>query len=146
MTNRPLIINDEVRAKIAEAIKRAEANPLPLAYIKSAAVPAYTVDLKLSERKPGFERPESENVLIPVGFRVAFSIEEQPVGMCGHLSISVDNPRKVPHPEAVKMIANEYGLKVKTLADPNITVWFEEFEPGHRAINLVALWKPGAIQ
>lgn len=36
---------------------------------------------------------ENPNYLVelPMGFRVVYSVEEQPMGLCRHLSISVDN-------------------------------------------------------
>lgn len=140
---RVLVIDAAARAAIAEAIKRAEAHPLPLEFIRAGAVEPGKAELKLADRKPGFARPASEQVIIPHGYRVAFSIEEQPIGLCGHLSISVDAHGKLPSPEAVSMIAKEYGITWPGAADA--TTWLEEFEPGHRAVNLVALRRPAGV-
>jgi hypothetical protein len=72
-------------------------------------------------------------VLIPNGFRVVYSIEEQPIGWCGHLSVSVDSPEKVPGIPAVEAIMAEFGMG----KDINncLNVWIEETEP--RAVNVL---------
>lgn len=131
---RPLVINDQVRAQIAEAIKKAEQHPVPIAFLMTAGIEDKP-NVSLADRKPGFERPASELVIIPFGYHVAYSIEEQPIGLCGHLSISVDKPGMTPAPEAVVMIAEEYGIKFPSKMTK---FWVEEFDPGHHAINLVS--------
>lgn len=135
---RPLIINAETRAAIAGAIKRAEAHPLPLAFVAAGAVEPAKTELRLADRKPGFERPASELVVIPHGYHVAFSVEEQPTGLCNHLSVSVDALGKLPSPEAVSLIAEEYGM---TMVLGDTAIWLEEFEPGHQAVNVVTVRK-----
>lgn len=47
----------------------------------------------------------------PDGFKVVYSVEEQPVGWCKHLSVSVASTDKLPHIEAVKIIMKEFDLK-----------------------------------
>lgn len=127
---RVLYIDEAKRAEIEEAVRRAEAKPIPFATLAGAILPDRDV-IALADRKPGFERPASEHVLIPRGYRAAFSIEEQPVGLCLHLSISVDKKGKVPNEHAVKEIAAAYGI---TSFD---RVWLEEFDPGHHAVNII---------
>jgi hypothetical protein len=75
------------------------------------------------------------NVILPRGYRVALTFEEQPLGMCKHLSISVDEPGSLPNPHAVAMICHEYGMRFPPLG----RMWLEEFAKGHSAINLVDL-------
>jgi hypothetical protein len=133
---RPLAINDEVRMAIRAAVKRARQHPIDLKTVEAAALsfPQRLVDIKLSDRKPGWIRPQSENVLIPHGYRAAVSFEEQPIGLCIHLSVSVDAQGMLPNELAFNLIAEEFGV-YKTKA---FRVWIEEYEPGYRAINLVA--------
>src|SRR5262245_43532071 len=100
---RPLIIDDKTRAELKAANKRAEANPISAAVLKAGAVAPTKHEIKLSDRKPGFERPPSEHILIPVGYRVAVSVEEQPFGLARHISISVEKRGKTPNPAAVEM-------------------------------------------
>jgi hypothetical protein len=133
---RILIINDEIRAKIAKIVAYAEAHPIPWEVLCEAALGEKVKHLKLTDRKPGFERPPSQHLLIPVGFRAAFSVEEQPVGWLHHLSVSVDKLGKLPSVEAVREISLAYGMKNWD------RVWTEEFDPGHNAINILELYRP----
>jgi hypothetical protein len=140
MNMRALIITSEIRAQIAAAVARAEAKPIPFSVLREGALREEVKHLKLIDRKPGFERPPSEHLLIPIGYRASISIEEQPAGFCRHLSISVDQPGKLPSVEAVKMIAEAYGIKEWD------KVWFEEFDPGHSAINILELYQPRELR
>lgn len=76
----------------------------------------------------------NQTIPLPVGYLVTFSIEDgHGAGRCFHLSVSVDNPKKLPSPEAVWMIAEAYGF-YGSLRD---TVhWIETLKQG-RAINVV---------
>jgi hypothetical protein len=129
---RVLAIGPIEQAAIQAAVERARARPIPWAQLKDFVVSGDRSEVNLGDRKPGFERIQSENVLIPQGYRAAISFEEQPAGIMRHLSVSVDTPGRVPSMEAVKMIAKEFGFNFKTG-----TGWVEEFEPGHHAINLI---------
>ena len=69
--------------------------------------------LKLEDRKPGFERLPSQHIILRGGYRCAYSVEQQPAGMCSHLSISVEGRAKkgqMPSVPAVQMIAEEFGV------------------------------------
>ena len=129
---RVLAINAEIREAIAKLMAEAKRNPISLDFIKAQAMPDKD-DITLKDRKPGFERPPSSHISIPYGYRAAYSVEEQPPGLCGHLSISVDQPGMLPHPAAIKAIAEAFGI------DAPIRMWLEEFDPGHRAVNLISL-------
>jgi hypothetical protein len=133
-----LLIDRDVQTRIAAALAFARAHPLPLSVVRAGAVLPDRPMLSLQDRKPGFERPPGANVLIPVGYRAAVSIEEQPAGMCIHVSISVDRPGKLPSREAVAMIADAFGL---TRIDSR---WLEEFEPGKHAVNVLQVIGEGA--
>jgi len=56
------------------------------------------------------------------GYRVVFSYEEQPVGLCAHMSISIESGH-APHPAAVETIMEEFGMG-KNLRDC-LQVWIE---------------------
>jgi hypothetical protein len=135
--NRPLIITDEARRQATAAIERALKHPIPLDVIKQLAVPLDQKMLTLEDRKKaGAEkviRPASEHVLIPYGYRASISFEHQPDGLARHLSVSVDTPGRVPTPEAVEMIAKVFGFRMQGIG----SVWLEEFDPGHHAVNVV---------
>jgi hypothetical protein len=133
-----LIIGRTERDRIAEMIAYAKSHPVT--FDVGSGLVSDTKLLKLKDRPPGYERPPSQHMEFPGGYRAAFSIEAQPVGFCAHLSISVfGRPRKgmMPSLEAVKMIAEEFGISW-----PPDKGWTEEFEPGEYAINLVSLYAP----
>lgn len=143
MRSRPLIID----AVIEEAVKRQIALARESGFISadnaeklSAGIPSTTTTLTLEETaasqalRDTLNIPEPVSLTIPVGFDVALSFEEQPHGMCMHISISVDDATLLPNPIAIEMILKLYGL-----TPPFDLVWEEEFQPGHFAINIVAL-------
>ena len=134
MSSGVLVINDENRAAIRKLIERARAKPIPIEVLKAAATPAkFKVDL--ADRKPGFEQPPSEHIMLGT-YRATLSFEQQPAGLCAHLSVSSARTDKVPSPIAMQMVAREFGFTGRFPEDCH--VWTEEFDPGHYAINM--LW------
>lgn len=135
---RVLMIDDATKDRIRAAVERARAKPLPWETLKPFALSGVQ-DIALSDRKPGSERViASQSVLIPDGYRAAISFERQPAGLLRHLSVSVDAPGRVPNAPAMEMIAREFGFALP-LSGPHSTVWLEEFEPGHRAVNVLQI-------
>jgi len=133
-----LIVGAIEREQIAKVIAYAKAHPISFDVLRKAAVSDRPV-LELKDRKPGFERPPSQHVVFPGGYRAAYSIEVQPPGLCTHLSISVEGRSRkgmMPSMPAVQMIAQEFGVPF-----PPDKGWTEEFEPGEYAINLLSLYK-----
>lgn len=128
-----LMIGEAERAQIADVIADALAHPVQAT---SDSVTDYRQVLELKDRNPKLIRPPSAHVLLPVGYRAAYSVEAQPVGLCSHLSVSVEGRATkgmMPSVEAVQMIAEEFGVPY-----PPGLGWIEEFEPGEYAINLVS--------
>lgn len=140
---RLLIITEEIRSKIKAAVVEAQKRPIPMDKVRDQSMGLVRVGsdeamhtLKLSDRQPGWKRAyKSQQVLIPMGYRASFSIEEQPAGMTKHLSVSVDEGKegRMPNPQAVEMIAQEFGIKEWH------QVWNEEFAPGCFAINILEI-------
>jgi hypothetical protein len=130
--SRVLVIDEITSQRIEALVESARRKPIPVDLVRENAAPPGTTVLALKDRKPGLVRPPSDTIEIPFGFRAAFSIEEQPAGLMGHLSISVDTPGKCPNESAVAMIAEAFGLP-----DPFDAVWLEEFDDGHYAVNLL---------
>jgi len=133
-----LMIGAAEREQIAAIIAEAKAHPVPLSKIREGILDDTDV-LKFEDRKT-FGRPPSHHVLFPGNFRAAYSCEEQPAGFCSHLSVSVEGRSRkgmMPHPEAVRMIAEEFGVPF-----PPDNSWIEEFAPGEFAINLLSLYLP----
>ncbi len=122
---RPLIIDPTARADIARVIRHAEANPVSLIEITRAMS---NPDLAVGNK------PEHV-CTVPIGYRCVFSIEQQPKGMCRHLSVSVVTLR-VPSVEAMELLMGEFrfsgGLK-------NSEAWREDLGGGHTAINVIQL-------
>ncbi len=130
---RALIINKDVRTQIKFAVERARAKPIPWSQLQAYTLPGNTREIKLGDRPKGFERVESQFVVIPDGYRASFSFEEQPAGILRHLSVSVSTPGKLPSLEAFQIIAEEFGFT----KDGDGTTWMEEFAPGHHAVNIL---------
>jgi hypothetical protein len=142
MSSRPLIIRLEQMKEIYAAIDRARTRPLPRDAFDRlvGTVPQDTSTIKLADRK-GYDRRvrdryPPQQVLVEVGFRCAFSFEEQPAGLCRHLSVSVEDeePYATPQIEAAQLLARAFGINPKV----NVT-WTEEYERGKLAINFVSL-------
>jgi hypothetical protein len=140
-----LMIGQMEKVNIAAAIERARRHPVPLDLVRAGALEDKPV-IKLRDRKPGFDyhaRKKPEEVLIPFGFRAAVSFEDQPAGMCLHLSISAEraDPKLVPTVPSLIMIAREFGIDFEAAQEQGL-VWLEEYEPGRHAVNLVKVVAP----
>lgn len=129
--HRPLVILDDELAKISEAIATARKNPYRWEDIKPQALPIEPV-LYLADRKKGRVFP-GVPVLLPTGYRATISFEYQPDGLYRHLGISVEDPDSLPHPLAIRMIAEAFGF----IGKPD-RGWVEEFRPGHYAVHVIA--------
>lgn len=75
---------------------------------------------------------------IPVGYRICFSVEKQkfenqPLLHVRHLSVSVDDPKKLPSIPAVEAIMKELGFVGNI--DEQENVWIED----ERAINVIQI-------
>jgi hypothetical protein len=137
---RALILSEVEVAAIREAFAKACAKPISTKEFMALVVPQQNVDvLTLDNRAPGQEnvRPPSHQVLIPHGYRMAISVEEQPAGMVGHFSFSVEAAGKTPNPVAVEMLLAVLGFELR---DANAQ-WVEEFliddKSGGLAVNLL---------
>ena len=76
-----------------------------------------------------------QTIQIPMNFLVTFSVETgQPMGVCRHMSMSVDQEGRTPSPEALWMVAEEFGF-VGSLQD--CKVWKEDLQGHGIAINIV---------
>jgi hypothetical protein len=140
-----LIINDDVRAGLRAARDRARAKPLSFAMVQSLITPNQdTNTLKLEDRGEADKRPASEHVMIPIGYHVAISYEDQPAGLCLHVSVSKeDRPGLLPHPHAFSEIIAALDID---MTKPPGRVWLEEYlvdgKPGGQAVNVLFLVLP----
>jgi hypothetical protein len=81
---------------------------------------------------------EGMTVFLPVGYAVTYSHENQPCGLCHHISISVDRANMAPSPEAVEMILKEFGMK-PLMSRETANVWLESISPTLQAVNIVQM-------
>ena len=74
-----LMIGETERERIAKLVAFAKAHPVSLDQIKQAAAPDRGDHvMRVTDRKPGTERPPSDHVVFPGNYRAAFSIEVGP--------------------------------------------------------------------
>jgi hypothetical protein len=135
MNVRPLVITDNERAA-AERVK---------AYAKK-----HIMDLHEILRRMGPEEMREElavgndpnyRLILPFGYRCVYSQERQMMGLCAHLSVSVEDeaPTAMPNPVAVEEILKLFGMK--PLAEA-VHVGIEEIagengEVAYRAVNII---------
>jgi hypothetical protein len=129
---RILQINDDTLVDIKKVKEYAERNIVSIDTIKAA------VECPM-ESIPVGDNPEHV-VHIHDGFRVVYSIEEQPIGLIAHLSISVEALGKYPNEVAVNMILKEFGMDEVTSDSKNAAcaVWIEE---KNESVNIVQKFK-----
>jgi hypothetical protein len=136
-----LIIGPAEERKINDAIQLARANTIPLRLAEMMGDDSPKAEMLLRDRKPGateirgFYPPQQ----IMLGtYRASFSFEEQPAGLMRHLSVSSKDSRMIPGVPVMVMVAEAFGF---TGFPPKRIgrIWVEEFEPGHRAVNVVEL-------
>lgn len=120
---RPLLIGPGEHAAIAKVVAHAEANRFNLHDLMAI--------LKGTRRPPGDD--PAFVCHLPVGFRCVFSIDQQPIGWCRHLSVSVNAPGAWPNENAVSFLAHEFGFR-HTLKDKK---WMIQLEESVRAVNVL---------
>jgi hypothetical protein len=132
--------DDEARLKIA--VVTALKNPIPWEVVKTGITGNQETDtVTLADREHTVERI-TEGVMLPFGWRVAISCEEQPAGILLHISMSSPKKGKIPSEHAMKMLIEACGYELKDIARG----WLEEFEPGYNAINVLILTNPRRVQ
>lgn len=147
MRIRPLLITTAVRADVERLIAYAERERFTLAEMKTVygAVLA-KAGTKISDIPTAQSRAVGDDpglsCVIPVGYRVVFSIEEQPAPLlwCRHLSVSVIGPMSegcLPGVFAVEEISKLFGFR-DGIKQVRGAVWREE----ERAINIVEAMEP----
>lgn len=130
---RALIITSEVENNIKSLMEYAHKNVLARALLERLSAGFDPKDVRT--------RPPQTNVIaqdftmdIPLGYRVTYTVEDQPIGLCKHLSVSVPKRGKSPHPLAVQEI-----MKLFKFDRPleQCKIWTEEYEKGFTAVNVV---------
>ena len=137
-----ITVGETERSELKAAMARARAHPLPWEVLRRRITEQDGTNTGHVEDQPlAHERPPAEFVDLPFGYIVAISFEEQPAGMCLHVSVSGPWPRVAPNMVVCAMIFS--ALDVPAEADD---VWTEEFlidgKPGGRQFNVVWLVEP----
>lgn len=117
----PFFINSECREKIQTLRKHAENNNIS----------GHNVIETLKGNKPPIGDDPSFVVYLPSGYRVVYSIEQQPVGTFSHLSVSNSKSSKLPSISVVETIMSEFGMGESL--DDCVSFWIEE----NKAINVL---------
>jgi hypothetical protein len=103
---RALVIGAREKAAIATLIAKAADHVTPLDAGKHAA--EFRSQTGVGENAMN----EALTIDIPNGYSVTYTHEEQPGGVCRHMSVSVaDAPGRGPNPHAVAMLMQEFGFK-----------------------------------
>lgn len=123
---RPLLIDNEAKAKIECVMKYAEMNPFSM----DEMLDIYNKELSPAGDMDGFA------VNLYRGFKVVYSIEKQPSGKFKHISISVDKEGKLPSIESAQLIISEFGFTGNISGGTCDKVAMETFAPNHQAINI----------
>ena len=130
-----IIVGETQRTQLKAAVSRARAHPVPWGELKQTTTARDATNTEHIE--DGHESPSAEIVKLPFGYVVAITFEEQPAGMCLHISVSGPWPRVPPNMVVCAMVFSALNLAPE--ADD---VWTEELliegNPNCRAFN--ALW------
>jgi hypothetical protein len=132
MNPRPMLITDQVRARVAEIKAYAKEHIFDLPeLLRRMGPPEMREDLAVGNNS-------NFCIEIPFGYRCVYSQERQVAGLCAHLSMSVDgdDPTAMPNPVAVEKVLELFGMKPLKEA---LYVGMEELEEGHKAVNIITL-------
>lgn len=120
-----LLIGEDERQRIAEVRAFAAANVMdPFGSITAAArdMQAYRDMMAML------------TIELPIGYHITYSHEQQPDGLCRHISVSVARAGRMPSTEAVEMILGAFGM---TPIRTSVALWIEDIDADTKAINLV---------
>jgi len=125
MKTRPLILDTDSRAAIAQVLSHAARHPVTLATLQST--------------RDGLSQPVGDSpahvCIVPLGYRCVFSMEEQTAGICRHLSVSVPGDGLLPNHAAFEALCSEFGFQ--TPDSLPTTIYNEPISPGHHALNII---------
>lgn len=118
----------EQQAAIAELIKLAELNVMPLAEVEALS------SSPLEVQRCAAAGNRLQTIKLPVGYNATYTHETQPEAICRHLSVSVDRRGKLPSIEAVQaiMLLFHFVNEIR-----GCFVWIEGMADHQQAINVV---------
>lgn len=119
---RVLLIDKNAKHEAKKVIAYAEKNIVTLAKVK----------LMMARDLPPVGDNPNHIFHIHNGYRVVFSIEEQPFGLCNHISVSIESKHKYPNPHAIEEILKLLNMDCKL--KNSLKIWQEE---EWKAINII---------
>lgn len=128
-----LTLDDDTLARVKALLEYGEANPISMEDLQTFLV--------AHEGRAAIGDLPGRSTQVPLGFRISFSVEQQPAGWCKHLSISCQG--KLPHPVAAVQIMQLFKMRPFSLnlLDPgrkDTCVYQEQNEANH-SINILQL-------
>lgn len=146
-----LMMTDKDTDAVADATMRAMANPVPWAVLQHYLTePDPKGNIIHRDDPKCLAREQTETVEFPSGHRLNVTAEEQPAGICLHLSMSTPNPKEtLPSRETMLfftgLAVGACGSAKKPRAE-DIRMWIEDYTNGDevvgRALNVIVLVKP----
>jgi len=113
---RVLQIDDKTLQDVGKLIKHAEKNIITASQLK----------LMIAGDLPPIGDNPDYFMHIHDGYRVVFSIEEQSIGLCNHISVSIDEKNKPPNYYAAKEILKLFNMSLEKRHKPY--VWEEKID------------------
>lgn len=130
-----LLLDDDVQKKIKTLIEYADNH-----------VVSYDKMVELQEKTELEEAIDdaignnpNHSIELPMGHRVAYSIEVHPIGECRHISVSVDN--KEPDLDNLRLILDFFGFKTN-LEDGKCYAYVESYTVDSREYSAVNVVEP----
>lgn len=120
---RPLILDNPTRMAIETVRQYALENTISLEHM---------LQINEGELPPPGDSPGFA-CKIKKGYRVVYTIEEQPGATVRHISISVDKLGSLPSVDAVGAIMEAFGME--KLSPEDDVVWIEKLTPPRSAVN-----------
>jgi len=129
MNSTPLIISDSVVERARQVV----------AYARAHRQNIHDMSRMIGHQEAGTLVPLGEDpqrqLLIPIGYTFAYSIEQHPGGWFHHVSMASSHPTRVPRPEAVDLVLEAMGLSVRV--KDAVTSWLEDMDDKRKAINVL---------
>jgi hypothetical protein len=123
---RPFIIDDKLKTQIASLVAYAEKNPVSIDEL---------LDTVNKQAKPVGDFSQ-HTLNLPFGYRIVYSIEEQPKGKIRHLSMSVNEDEKLPNEFVVREVMKLIGFKNEL---ENCEVFLESISLSRQAVNVLEI-------
>lgn len=128
-----LFIGDAERQMIDDLKERARQQPFDIATVIAATTATGEALLEWKGRLDPF------TMSLPNGFLVTYTHEEQPLGLCQHLNMSVDTLGHAPSPETMVIIGQLFGMfgdDGKPCCEV-VRTWIEHYPNGRISCHIV---------